>query len=173
MMNEGRNPDEWLAGVLPAKPVTASLVEITDICMSYRLLQASSDITQTHHYQQLQQLLEPADRLFKASTKKHMCNSITHLKDTLEPHFLLLHVRSVLGHRLLGTEDCGLGQLVVAAPPHPDLPEPQSFFPKVILTLQPPARGCPGSLISSPGFSTALHLLLTFQFTFLCVALKH
>ena len=43
MMNEGRNPDEWLAGVLPAKPV--SPVEITDICMSYRLLQASSDIT--------------------------------------------------------------------------------------------------------------------------------
>ena len=172
MMNEGRNPDEWLAGVLLAKPVTVSPMETTDICMSYRLLQASSDMTQTHHYEQLQQLLEPADRLFKASTKKHMCNSITHLKDTLEPHFLLPYVRSVLGHCLLGTEDCGLGQLLVAAPPHSDLPEPQSF-PKVILTLQPPARGCLGSLISSLGFSTALHLLLTFQFTFLCVALKH
>lgn len=71
MTNEGRKPEEWSAGVLLATSVTASPVEITDIFMSYQLLQTSSNIIQTHHCQQLQQLLEPADRLFNHTFKRH------------------------------------------------------------------------------------------------------
>lgn len=41
IMNEDKKPEQWFAGVLLAIPVIVSLGEITDIFMSYHVVQSS------------------------------------------------------------------------------------------------------------------------------------
>lgn len=77
-----------------------------------------------------------------------------------------------MGYHPLGPEFVGEASFMCSAPPA-QTPGALVFLPTVILTLQGAWLQCPRSPISAPGFSDALHLFLTFQFTFLCVVLKH